>query len=389
MWLELTAQRAADLAATHGTPFYVYDLGLLQARAKQARALPGALLYGVKANPHPALLRGLHGHVDGLDVCSGGEVERALACGWAPQQLSFVGPGKTAAELEGALARGVLISAESLRELEHLAALAAAAKTKARVRLRMNPALRVHSYRVPMTGGPSPFGIDAEDLGAAADLLRRHEAWLDFDGLHVHAGAQCTSVGGVATAAGAALDLAARFHREHALPCRTVNFGGGFGALSPTEELDVAAVARRLEGLLAKHRADTGATVEAVFEPGRWLVGPAGLYVARVVSEKRSRGTHFVVLDGGFNHHLGATQALAPLQKTVLNLSRPGAPQVTCTVVGPLCTPLDSMGEVTLAEPRVGDLVAVPGAGAYGYTFSPLHFLSHPQPAEVVLAAPE
>jgi diaminopimelate decarboxylase len=113
-------------------------------------------------------------------------------------------------------------------------------------------------------------------------------------------------------------------------------------------------------------------------------VGPAGLYVARVVSEKRSRGKHFVILDGGMNHHLGATGLTGP-RLPLINLSRPEAARVSCTVVGPLCTPLDTLGEdVDLAEPRLGDLIGVPGSGAYGYSFSPLLFLGHPAPAEVV-----
>lgn len=390
-WIELAPERAQALAERHGTPFYVYDLGVLRERARRARAaLRGAsLLYAVKANPHLELLRGLHGEVDGLDVSSLGELELAARAGWSPAALSFAGPGKTPHELAQAVARDALISVESLRELDAVAALAEAAGRPARVRLRLNPATRARAYRVPMIGGPSPFGLDEEDLALAAEHLRRHAGALDFDGLHVHPGGQCTSAGAFAVAVAATLDLAERLHREHGLRARRVNFGGGFGVLGPGEELDVEAAGARLAAALAKYRAATGEAVEAVLEPGRWLVAPAGLYVARVVSEKRSRGTHFTVLDGGLNHHLAATGHLfgrdAP-RLPLVNLSRPGAPPVTRTVVGPLCTPLDTLGSgVQLAEPRVGDLVGVLGSGAYGYTFSPLLFLGHPPPAEVVV----
>ena len=375
-WVELNAETAAELAERHGTPFYFYDLEVLLQRARRAKAaLPANVLYAMKANPHVELLRGLHGVVDGLDVSSLGEVERALACGWKGSQLSFAGPGKTPHELEQAVGHGVLISVESIRELDALGALGRAA----RIRLRLNLATRAQAYRVPMMGGPSPFGIDEEELAAAMARLGAHPQ-LELEGVHVHPGAQCTSVGGFATAVAATLDLVERL----GVPVQRVNFGGGFGVVSPDEELEVEAAGRRLGAMLEKFRAATGKSLEAVLELGRWLVAPAGLYVARVVSEKRSRGTHFTILDGGMNHHLGATGHVSP-RLALVNLSRPEAPKVTRTVVGPLCTPLDTLGvEVELPEPRVGDLIGVVGSGAYGYSFSPLHFLGHPLPAELV-----
>ncbi|MDP2269480.1 MAG: alanine racemase [Archangium sp.] len=380
--VSLTAEAAGALAQQHGTPFYFYDLPVLHERVLRAKtALPATLLYAVKANPNAELVRSLHGLVGGLDVSSLGEVELALRCGWRAEQLSFAGPGKTPHELQQAVERGVLISVESLRELSAVAAMG----KRARVRLRLNPSHRTQAYRVSMIGGPSPFGIDEEELALATEHLRRHAAAIDFDGVHVHPGGQCTSVGAFAAAAAATLDLVERL----GLPVRTVNFGGGFGVLGSGEELDIEACGRRLGTMLEKFRAATGQKFEAVLELGRWLVGPAGLYVARVVSEKRSRGKHFVMLDGGMNHHLGATGHLAPEDAprvTVMNLSRPDAPMTTRTIAGPLCTPLDTFGEVELPEPEVGDLLAVTNSGAYGYSFSPLLFLGHPAPAEAVKA---
>ncbi len=378
--VSLTAEAARTLAEQHGTPFYFYDLKVLHERVQRAKkALPATLLYAVKANPNADVVRSLHGLVDGLDVSSLGEVELALRCGWRGEQLSFAGPGKTPHELQRAAEHGVLISVESIRELDAVAAFG----KRARVRLRLNPMQRTQAYRVPMMGGPSPFGIDEEELSLAAEHVRRHGSAIDFDGIHVHPGGQCTSVGAFAAAAAATLDLVERL----GIPVRRVNFGGGFGVLGSGEELDIEACGRRLSTMLEKFRAATGQNIDAVLELGRWLAGPAGIYVARVVSEKRSRGKHFVMLDGGMNHHLGATGHLAPEDAprvTVLNLSRPDAPKTTRTITGPLCTPLDTFGEVELAEPRVGDLLAVTSSGAYGYTFSPLLFLGHPAPAEVV-----
>jgi diaminopimelate decarboxylase len=371
----------AEPPSVTATPFYFYSLDVLTARVKRAReALPVTLLYAVKANPHPAILRALQGQVDGLDVASEGELRLALDAGWSGQQLSFAGPGKSLASLELAVAAGATISVESLRELDVIASLG----RPARVRLRLNPRARLNSWRVQMTGVPSPFGIDEEELELAAERLRAHAKVLAFDGIHVHPGGQCTSVGGYLAAIGMTLDLAERVHRL-GLPLERINFGGGLGVISRDDELDVDAVGKRMRTMFEKFRA-TVCDFEAVLEPGRWLVGPAGLYVARVVSEKQSRGVHFTVLDGGMNHHLGATGHLAHAdapRPRIFNASRREGPLVRRTLTGPLCTPLDTFGEVELVEPRVGDLIAVEGAGAYGYSFSPLHFLGHPLPKEV------
>lgn len=361
---------ALELARHHATPFYFYDLAVLRARVRRAkRAMPAALYFAVKANPHEAVLRALLGEVDGLDVASTGEIGLALRCGWRAEQLSFAGPAKTNAALEYAAKLGVLINAESPRELEHLAALG----TRAPVRVRVNPRLVLKAWRVSMTGAPSPFGVDEEDLGGVAPLLRS----LDFRGLHLNPGGQCTSVGGFMAAATALVDLAARFE----LPVRSLNFGGGWGLVGDTE-LDVEAAGRRLGELLA------GRGLEAIVEPGRWLAAPCGLYVARVVSQKLSRGTHFVMLDGGMHQHLNATGHLGGAPLRVVNLSRDEGPLVKRTLVGPLCTPLDTFGEVTLVEPRVGDVLGIPDSGAYGPTFSPTRFLGHEAPAEHVRDQP-
>jgi diaminopimelate decarboxylase len=389
-WIKLTPEIAQGLASDRGTPLYVYDAGVLLERVRLARAsLPGSLLYAMKANPNRELLERLRGEVSGLDVSSLGEIFLAQRCGWEAEQLHFAGPAKTAHELDEALTRGVSVSLESVRELEAVAQLAAARKTKARVRLRLNPKARVHSYRLPMVGGPSPFGIDEEELPLAIAALRRHADQLSLEGIHVHPGAQCTSVGAFGAAVAATLDLVEHLARVHDVQVANVNFGGGFGVLGPGDELDVEAAGRKLTGTLEKFEKATGLRIAPTVELGRWLVGPSGLYVARVVSEKVSRGQHFVMLDGGMNHHLGATGHLAPdaaPRMPMLNLTRPDAPRVKRTIAGPLCTPLDTFGvDVEVPEPRVGDLIAVTGAGAYGYTFSPLLFLGHPLPAEVVL----
>lgn len=357
---------ALRLASRHPTPFYLYDLAQLRARAARARAaMPATLYFAVKANPHEAVLRALHGHVDGLDVASVGEIDLALRCGWRGDQLSLAGPAKTDAVMTYAAGLGVTINAESPRELTFLTTLTA----RPPLRLRVNPRLHLKAWRVAMTGAPSPFGVDEEDVAQVVPLLAK----LDFRGLHMNPGGQCTSVGGFMAAATALVDLAARFE----LPVKELNFGGGWGVTNE-HELNVEAAGERLRALLA------GRELTAFVEPGRWLAAPCGVYVTRVVSTKRSRGTDFVMLDGGLHHHLHATAHLGGEPLPIINVSRPDAPRVTRTLVGPLCTPLDTFGTHELPEPREGDVLAVLQSGAYGPSFSPTAFLGHGAPAEYV-----
>ncbi len=391
MWVSLDTERAESLAATHGTPLYVFDRTILSARLEVLRVALGAkVLYAVKANPHPEVLSALAGHVDGFDLASEGELDAVLRTPRAPgRTLSVAGPAKTGTLLARAVELDAVINLESFRELEVVCREARRLGRPARARLRINSATAFRAYRLQMTGGPSPFGFDEETLDEVlprvATAVRAKE--LELEGVHLHPGSQGTSAGGFLAVLSTGFALLERVRKELGVEAPSLNLGGGFGVIAPGDELDVMALKERVADQLARFIRAAG-PVSLWVEPGRWLAGPAGLYVTRVVSEKRSRGAHFTVLDGGVHQHFAHAAWLLPPKASrapVLNLSRPEAPQVTRTLVGALCTPLDTFGEVTLPEPCVGDLLAFQGAGAYGLTFSPFAFLSHRPPLEVFL----
>lgn len=376
-------------AAAVGTPFFVYDADWVIARLDGLRAATGlsrerlALLYAVKANPNPALLAALEPFVDGLDVASEGELALALGAGYAPARLSFAGPGKREAALALAVAHGIgALSAESIRELELVAALARGAGAPMQVVLRVNPAAAIQAFPVKMSGVPSPFGIDEEELPRAVAMVRA-SPWLELFGLHVYWGTQCHSARALARSFAATLDLAEQVEALAGQHLGFVNLGGGFGVGGG---LDGALVGAGLGRMLEKFAAGPGrAELRFALELGRWLVAEAGLYVARVLRVKESRGRRFVILDGG-THHLQAR--FRGEVGRVVNLSRPDAPGWRATVVGPLCTPLDVLveeGEVP--ELRPGELAGFTFAGAYGLSASPAAFLGHPPPAELILRA--
>jgi diaminopimelate decarboxylase len=380
------ARRAGD------RPFYVYDRGVMTRKVELLRAaLPRAihLHYAMKANPLPAVVRHMVGLVDGIDVASAGELGVALDVGAAPQTISFAGPGKSDDELRTAAAAGITINVESRREVEFLAALPEAETRRPRIAIRVNPDFELKTSGMKMGGGPKQFGIDAEIV---PDLLRRIETLpLDFVGFHIFSGSQNLRADAIVEAQQKSFALAFDLAQQTRLPIRSLNLGGGFGIpYFPGERsLDIESIAANLRELATKATTSFPGA-ELVVELGRYLVGESGVYCCRVVDRKISRGQVFLVTNGGLHHHLAASgnfgQVLRKNYPVLIANHVTGAARETASVVGPLCTPLDLLGDrMDLARADAGDWVAVLQSGAYGYTASPLGFLSHPPPIEIVV----
>jgi len=374
------------------TPFYAYDRTLLTRRVETLRAsLPAQLElhYSVKANPMPAVVQHLAGLVDGLDVASGGELRVALDTGMAPQQISFAGPGKSEAELAQAVAAGACVHAESEREIRVLARLGEQLGIAPRLVLRINPDFELKASGMRMGGGAKQFGIDVED---APRLLALCGALgLDVLGFHIFSGSQSLKSAAIVEAQAQTFELALRLAETSPSPVRILNIGGGFGIpYFPGEaRLDLAPISEALAITLPRMAA---ALPEAVFsiELGRYLVGEAGVYVARVIDRKVSRGQVFLVTDGGLHHHLAASgnfgQVIRKNYPVAIGNRMDSSQREAVSVVGPLCTPLDLLAErMELPQAEVGDLVVVFQSGAYGLSASPGSFLSHPAALEVLV----
>lgn len=374
------------------TPFYAYDRSLLAARVAAVRAaLPQGigLHYAVKANPMPALVGFMRPLVDGLDVASAGEMAVALDAGANPQHVSFAGPGKREAELRQAVAAGVLINLESPREVALLAAASSALGVPARVAVRVNPDFELRGAGMRMGGGAKPFGVDAEQVPALLKAIGA--AGLQFEGFHLYPGSQNLKGELIAQGLKQSYELLLRLAADAPAPVQQVNLGGGWGIpYFPGEQpLDLAPVADALAGIQAR-MGGAMPQARAVLELGRYLVGEAGVYVARVLDRKLSRGQVFLVTDGGMHHHLAASGNFGQVIRRnypVAIGNRMGAQGTeTASVVGPLCTPLDVLGErMELACAEPGDLVVVFQSGAYGPSASPQAFLGHPPCTEVLV----
>ena len=381
------------LAARVGsTPFYAYDRQLLTQRVAQLHAiLPDSLKvhYAMKANPMPALVSHMAKLVDGLDVASGGELRVALDSGAAPGEISFAGPGKSRDDLSRAVAAGILINIESFREIEELAAIERATAYRPRVAVRVNPDFELKSSGMKMGGGPKQFGVDAE---LVPELLKAiGSAGFAFEGFHLFAGAQNLKAESIVEAQCKSYELAKNLAKHAPSPILSLNLGGGFGIpYFPGEQpLDLQPIAANLTNL-TEHAKTDFPQARLVIELGRYLVGEAGIYVARVIDRKISRGQVFLVTDGGLHHHLSASgnfgQIIRKNYPATIGNRMSSPDQETVTVVGPLCTPLDLLAErMELAKAEIGDLVVIYQSGAYGYTASPQAFLSHPACTEVLV----
>ena len=391
--LVIGGERLSVLAARVGqTPFYAYDRSLLRTRVASLReALPQGvkLHYAMKANPMPAVVAFMAGMVDGIDVASAGELKVALDAGANPQEISFAGPGKRDAELRQAVASRVLVNIESFREVVALQAISGELGLPARVAVRVNPDFELKGSGMKMGGGPKQFGVDVEQMPELLAQIGR--AGLAFEGFHLFAGSQNLRADSICEAQQKSYDLAVRLAEHAPSPVRFLNLGGGFGIpYFPGEKrLDLHPIGENLHQLALRAKTELP-QASFVIELGRYLVGEAGVYVARIIDRKISRGQVFLVTDGGLHHHLSASGNFGQVVRknypvTVGN--RLDAPQKeVASVVGPLCTPLDLLADrMELPAAHEGDLVVVFQSGAYGASASPQGFLGHPPCLEILV----
>jgi diaminopimelate decarboxylase len=342
---------------------WIYDLDAFEGRARRFLAafadLDPMVAYALKANSLPALLeraRSLHLLAEAGSI---GELEIARASGYAPGAMVLNGNGRTSEEADWAARRGAaLVNADHLGELDLLERSAAAANARLRVALRVNPGVRTRGHRYVATGGSdSKFGIAPRE---ALEAWSGRARWphLALDAVHVHVGSQVAEVEPLEASLDIALELAAESARRGA-PLALLNLGGGFGVdygdggEFPLERWG-ARVARRVRNLPYRW----------MFEPGRWLIAPAGVLLAEVLAVKQRGPRRFVVLAAGMNDLIrpalyGAIHRMAPL------VPRAGR-RTRAVVVGPVCESADIFGVADLSPVEPGDVVAILEAGAYG-----------------------
>ncbi|MCX6092073.1 MAG: diaminopimelate decarboxylase, partial [Candidatus Bipolaricaulota bacterium] len=388
-WLEyhdsiLTAEGIPlpELARTHGTPTYVYSAGQIEKNVLGLRrafsALPVSIFYAVKANSNASIVKTAARMGLGAEVVSGGELFRVRRAGVLPEKIAFSGVGKSDDEIEAALRMGVgTIIVESLEELRAVEVVAAREGIRAPVALRFHPSVVPGTHPYLATGAKATkFGLEIEDFRAALDTIRRSND-LELVGLHTHIGSQIRTVSPYVEAFHALLDLE-REARERGHRPRFIDIGGGFAI--PYGDGDFPFPLEQLAQAIAD---EWPSHLELRLEPGRLLVGDAGLLLTRVLYTKRAGSRDFVIVDAGMNT-LIRPALYGAAHRVHLVEDRQGSPRIV-DVVGPVCENSDFLARTCQLPPvQRGDLVAILDVGAYGFAMAS-QYNSRPRPAELLV----
>ncbi len=364
-------------------PAYVYDVdGMTETLRSLRHAFgdaPHLVAYAIKANSAGTVVRAFAAEGAGVDAVSGAEVELALGCGVPEKRLVMSGVAKTDAEIDLALFKGILaIQAESVEELQRIQARARATGHRADVSLRLNPGIEIDTHAHIATGhDEAKFGISESDLGAAYAVIDGSEGRLAQVGISVHLGSMMMSTEAYARSGRKLCELA-RERRPQAPTLKYVDFGGGFGvdyggspSVPPSEFAHTCVRTLRDAGL---------SDLTIVVEPGRSLVAPFGVVVARVVQTKRSAERRWVMINAGMNDLIRPALYSAKHRVELLETS-PQEPE--SRVVGPVCESSDDFGAHPLGSEPAG-LVAIRDAGAYGYVMAS-EYNGRALPSEVFL----
>jgi len=374
--------RISALADKFGTPLYIYSRKTLidhylKLKSAFARISP-LICYSVKANSNLAILRALVEKGAGLDIVSGGELFRALRAECPPERIVYASVGKTDEEITAAISKGILFfNVESLSELENINRISKRLNKKVRVAIRINPDVEAKTHKYITTGKiTNKFGID---LDSAYKILMLGSKFsnLNICGLHIHIGSQITESAPFVAAIKKVSNFINRL-QEQGLVLEYLNIGGGLGIIYDRETPQTAEIyADMITPLLER----TG--LKIIMEPGRFIVGNAGILVAKVLYIKTTPKKKFIIVDAGMNDLIrpslySAYHNLLALQKT--------KGHEKADVVGPICESGDFLAkERFLPKFKKGDYLAVMGAGAYGFSMSS-NYNSRLRPAEVMVS---
>ncbi|MEQ9362709.1 MAG: diaminopimelate decarboxylase [Leptospirales bacterium] len=384
--LEFDGVPVARLAQEFGTPLFVYSARHIHERLAEFRAGVGGrkhlICYAIKANSNLALLRLMHGAGIGADIVSGGELFRSLKAGIPADRIVFAGVGKSAAEIDEALTAGIhMFSVESEAELREISRIAAANGRQARISIRVNPDVDAATHPYISTGlKENKFGVSHEDVLALYELVRELPGVVSR-GIGFHIGSQLLGLDAYRDAAARVRGLLEELRRR-GFSIDHLDVGGGLGIQYENEEPPgVAEYARTM--FEAFPEADFP-DLTLVFEPGRSLVGNAGVLLTRVLYAKGNAAKHFEIVDAAMNDLIrpalySAFHQLWPDHQARLNATR------EADLVGPIC----ESGDFLVRGRRLpvleqGDVVALASAGAYGFVMSS-NYNSRPRAAEVLV----
>lgn len=391
--MSINNKQLRDGVALFGTPLFLYNSSDIASSYGSLSAALGdhtEIFYSIKANPNLSIVSYLHHLGARAEVCSLAELESVIELGILPKNIIFVGPAKSEEEIKLSLVVGIYaIVCESLAELQRIADCAKQLGVIANVAFRINPDFTAETAPLKMGGRPSQFGLEVTALPEAVAIVHKTKE-LHFRGLHIYNGTRILDGEDLVNNTQKIIELAEYLEEKYELALEMLDMGGGFGVpyFDKETELNLVTLAKSIQPLLNKFKRSHPDT-RLIFESGRYLVASAGYFISKVVDIKSSHGEVFVLVDGGTNCHMAAVGTGAFLKRnypiSIVHQYQDQREVRRYNIVGPLCTPGDLLGKnVELSEPNLGDLLVIKQSGAYGPTASPVNFLSHGFPAEVL-----
>ena len=353
--------------------------------------------YAFKANPNQDILRFIQSLGAGADVASLGELRSAIETGYPVGKIEFTGPGKTIEELSWAIDLGIgSINAESISEIENVVDLCQGKAKTANLGIRLNPRTKLSSSAMKMSGD-TQFGITEDDLEAAFAMINNRAKLLNFTGLHMHLGSQFLEAEKVVSNFGMIIEKADEISNRYKINLKKINFGGGWGIdiFANKPPLDLAFVKKGLSELFTdlKFRSHFKNT-QFIVEPGRFLVAECGVYAVEILYKKKGYKKEFLVINGGMHQNYLAAGGIGQVIRRNLQIddisedNSNGSNGISkYTIVGSLCIPDDVLAsEIELrTDIMEGDILLFYNSGAYSYSASPLKFLSHTLPTEILI----
>lgn len=393
--MEALNEKLLNTLSFYESPYYLYDGDELERHVLKIRSIihPSVkIFFSLKANNNVALIKMLRKYGCGVEIASQGELFLAQKAGYQPEDIIYSGPGKTIEELRKAIDYDILcINIESLEELELTDRLARKYRKKASIAVRINPDQDVVKSSIKMAGVPRQFGIDESQLDDFFSLLRTCKH-VNFKGIHVYTGTQLLNPDYIMASFSYSIQIAETIRHKFGVEVTFIDLGGGFGVpyFSHEQELDFDALSMRTNELIQQAKI---LFPDAIFilESGRYLVAKAGYYVCKVLYTKISKGEKYAIVDGGMHHHVASTFRGRTMRNNFpVRLIKQDGRRVSeierVNIAGALCTPDDLLAKnVELPTVEPGDYIIILNSGAYGLSFSPIQFLGHPTPAEIMI----
>lgn len=374
------------------TPIFIYDYQIIRQNIYNLlKILPtnGYIYYSMKANPNLAICQIINHLIERIEVSSKGEIECALEAGFKNTNILFSGPGKTGEELVYAIKKGIQINVESIQELKVISDISKQYKKSTKIMLRINPDFNYVRSGIVMTGMPSQFGIDRSETNDAVEIVKSNYN-LNLVGISIYLGSQIMEEDSIVKNTSEIIELFLKIEKKYNLQLSELDVGGGFGvSYFNKKELNINLLKTKMQQIFCKYK-KLCKKVKISFESGRYILADSGRFITRILYEKKSKGRNYIVCDGGFNNVLISSFFTRDIRGNfpieVLNKSKQNHELKEYYISGPLCSPRDILGsKIKMPEIEVGDYLIINKVGAYGLTYSPILFISHDIPAEILI----